>query len=290
MPPSPVPVSDLLSNWNDQMATAAKILGRSKHRQAVFETIYRGQKQIKTVKEIMRETGLSQVHVLNEGGKMDGLLVEKVPGGYRKKKDFATRYLQILRLARDPRKLKALPTKVSPRGAGKARITVAFPSPGRNARFISIDDIDSFSAVRRTSPAPNGIAPMLEQRLKSGFAKAIAEKGSFKDWGGEKSDLYTTRLRFGGRRVRAAIAFKGKGTKGKLVPKKMGKNGDQINRLFDEPAEVFLVIYNGQIDPSIISQMQAFAIGNALKGGRVRYGVVDRSDVARIVAAYPKCF
>lgn len=113
---------------------------------------------------------------------------------------------------------------------------------------------------------------------------------SFKDWGGEKSDLYSTRVKVGGKRLRAAIAFKGKATSGKLVPKKMGKNGDQINRLFDEPAEVFLVVYGGQIDSSIISQMQAFAMAQAMSGRKIYYGVIDGTDLGRLLAAYPKSF
>ena len=132
--------------------------------------------------------------------------------------------------------------------------------------------------------------PLPEKKLKGAFAKIIGEKGSFKDWGGEKSDLYSTKLRFKGQRVPAAVAFKGKATKGKLVPGKMGKNGDQINRLFDEPAAVFLVVYCGQIDSSIISQMQAFAIGKALSGQRISYGVIDASDIGRLAAGYPTHF
>jgi len=236
----------------------------------------------------MDATGLSQTHVLKEGGKMDGLLLEKIPNGYKKKKEFATRYKAILALARDKKKLDRLPTKTSHRGSVPAKITVSFPKAGQNAKFISIDDIDSFAAARKE--APNRMKPIAEKRLKRGFAKIIGESGKFKDWGGEKSDLYSTRVRIGGKRVRAAIAFKGKATTGKLVPGKMGKNGDQINRLFNEPAEVYLVVYVGQIDSSIISQMEAFAIGNALKGGNVFYGIVDGNDVSRLVSAYPQRF
>lgn len=43
-----VSVTDTLSNINDQMANAARLIGRSKDRQKVFEAIYRGKKQIKT--------------------------------------------------------------------------------------------------------------------------------------------------------------------------------------------------------------------------------------------------
>jgi hypothetical protein len=290
MAQSSIPVSDFLSNVNDQLAAAARILGRSKHRQAVFETIYRGQKQIKTIQEIMAKTHLSQTHVLKEGGKMAGLLVEKVPGGYRKKNEFATRYKTILAMARDKKKLDSLPTKTAPKLSVGGRITVSFPRLGQNAKLISIDEIESFSPVRTQDPPSKIGKPLREKKLKNAFAKIIGEKGSFKDWGGEKSDLYTTKLRWKGRKVAAAIAFKGKATKGKLVPKKMGTNGDQINRLFQEPAQIFLVVYWGQIESSIISQMQAFAIGNALKGGKVYYGVVDGSDLARLAAAYPDHF
>lgn len=286
MSPGPIPVTDLLSNWNDQITTAARIVRRSKDRQAVFEAIYRGNKQLKTVHEVMKITGLSQVRVLQEGAKLDGLLVIKVPNGYRKKKEFSTRYKQILSLARNKERLDRVPTKTSPKGT--RTVTVTFPRRGQDARFISVDDIDSFKDVRNVTA--NSAKPMKEEKLKKAFQNIIGEAGSFKDWGGERSDLFSTRLRIHGHRVPAAVAFKGKATKGKLVPGKMGKNGDQINRLFTEPAEVFLVVYPGPIDSSIISQMRAFAIGTALSGKRVSYGVVDGADIGRLQVAYPNFF
>jgi hypothetical protein len=36
--------------------------------------------------------------------------------------------------------------------------------------------------------------------------------------------------------------------------------------------------------------MQAFAIGNALKGNRIYYGVVDGADLSRLAEAYPNEF
>ena len=53
--------------------------------------------------------------------------------------------------------------------------------------------------------------------------RIIGETGRFKDWGGETSDLYTTRLRVGGGRKAAAFGFKGKGLTGVLTPARMGK-------------------------------------------------------------------
>lgn len=282
----PQPVTDFLSNYNDQLANAAGILGNSKHRQAIFETVYRGSKQMKTINEIMKETSLSQVHVLKEGGKMAGFLIEKVPGGYRKKKEFSTIYKKILSLARDKNKLRKLPTKISPAVYSKGRIIVNFSALAINARQITIDEIDSFSRIRGVNP-PSPIKNVSENAIKEKFKAIIGEEGKFKDWGGEKSDLYTTRVVYNGKRVPTAVAFKGRATSGKLVPAKMGKNGDQINRLFNEPAELFLVIYNGQIEPSVIEQMKAFAIAHAVGGHKIMYGVVDGNDLGRVFVAYP---
>ncbi len=286
--PSTIPVSDSLSNLNDQLANAAGIIGRSKHRQAIFSFIYGGQKQLKTVKEIMKATKLSQTHVLKEGGKMAGFLIEKVNGGYKKKREFSTLYKRILSLARDKKKLSRLPTKTSPKSINNLRIKVSFPSRAQNAHQITLEDIDSFSKTKNAGSVSLG--SISEKKIKNAFKHIIREKGSFKDWGGEKSDLYSTQVLMGHKRVPTAIAFKGRGTKGKLVPAKMGKNGDQIGRLFDEPARLFLVVYKDQIDSSIVSQMQAFAIGKAIGGQKIYYGVVDGNDLGKIASAYPKSF
>ena len=227
MPGSPVPVSDLLSNLNDQLVTAARILGRSKHRQAIFEYIYYGPKQVKTIQEIMNKTGLTQGHVLTEGGKMAGLLVEKLPGGYKKKRDFATRYKQILSMARDKKKLERVPTKTSSKIAVKGpKLSVAFPSVARNARLITVDDIDSFSKIGTL--ARKDVKALREKVVKKAFTRIIGEQGSFKDWGGERSDLYTTKVRFGGKRIAAAIAFKGRATTGNQCRRKWVPMGTRL--------------------------------------------------------------
>lgn len=285
----PLPVSDFLSNLNDQLASAARIIGRSKHRQAIFRAVYRGKKQVKTIGEIASAVKISPMHVLVEGGKMAGLLIEKVPGGYKKKNEFASRYKTVLAMAQNKKKLERVPTKTSPKASSNpANVIVSFPSSAKNAHFVTLDQIESFERAANQPTA--GTPALAEKKIKRAFAKIIGEQGSFKDWGGEKSDLYTTRIKLNGKRIRTAIAFKGKATSGKLVPAKMGKNGDQINRLFEEPAELFLIVYGGQIDPSIISQMQAFAIGKAIASRNVYYGIVDGTDLGRLIAAYPEHF
>jgi hypothetical protein len=286
---STVSVSDLLSNLSDQVVNSAKLMSGAKQRQSIFEAIYKGQQQEKSVQQIMKITNLSQIRVLNEGKKL-GPLVEKVRGGFRKKKELAPHYKKILALARDKTKLGKVPTKISPKiSAGELRITVGFPAAAGKALPITIDDIDSFAKAKHRSAGKLG--PVREELIKAAFASIVGEGGTFKDWGGEKGDLYSNKFRVKGARRAVAVAFKGKGTRGKLVPGKMGKNGDQIDRLFDEPAEVFLIVYCGQIDPSIISQMHAFAIAKkAMNGQKIYFGVIDDDDLGKLAAAYPHQF
>lgn len=285
-----VAVSDFLSNHNDQLVTAAKIVGRSKDRQKVFEAVYRGKAQIKTIDGINSTTGLSKIRILQEGGKMAPHLMEKVTGGYKKKPEFSTRYRSILTMARDRKIAEKLATKIKPESSGKRGVSVFFPPAAGRAESITIDDIDSFSKVKGSTIVV-GSTGLAEEKIKKGFQNIVKETGSFKDWGGERSDLYTTKFILKGKRIPTAIAFKGKGTSGKLVPAKMGKNGDQVGRLFSEPAQLFLVVYNGQIDSSVISQMKAFAIATALGGNnKVYFGVVDGNDLGRLMAVYPVSF
>ena len=260
---------------------------RAKQRQSVFEAIYKGQQQEKSVQAIMVTTNLTQIRVLNEAKKL-GPLVEKVKRGFRKKKELASHYKKILSLARDKKKLEKVHTKVSPKiQRNGVTVKVNFAAPAANATLITIDDIDSFSSAKKAKP----LKPIREELIKNAFARIAGDRGKFKDWGGEKSDLYTNKLRVKGMRRAVAIAFKGRGTSGKLVPAKMGVNGDQLDRLFDEPADVFLVVYCGQIASSIVSQMQAFAIAKkALAGQKVYFGVIDADDLGRIAAGYPNEF
>jgi hypothetical protein len=287
--PAAISVSDILSNLNDQLVNAANLMSGSKPRRSIFEAIYKGQKQEKSVQHIMKVTGLTQIRVLNEAKKL-GPLVEKVRNGFRKRKELASHYKKILYYARHKRKRESVPTKVSPKiKLGRnPPVRITFAPAAAKAIPITIEDIDSFSAAKKNAKK---FGRTREDLIKKAFARIVGEGGTFKDWGGEKSDLYTNKFRVKGARRAVAIAFKGRGTAGKLVPAKMGTNGDQIGRLFDEPAEVFLVVYCGQIESSIVSQMQAFAIAKKALGGQKAYfGVVDEDDLGRIAAGYPLAF
>ena len=249
----PIAVSDARSNPNDQIAHAANSLRSSPRRKKVFVEIYRGKKKAKTVAELMKAAKLTQVAVLQDGGKLSGLHIVnqiKVDGktAYEKDTFIATNKNKILALAGNLKKLKEYPTKYNqkPSGGGSGPLRVIVQGAKVQITPVTCDDFDQFAKAKKFKTAPK--KAISEKAFKAGVLKLIGDKGNFQDWGGEKNDLYTTKLKFKGQRRPVALAFKGPGMQGTLTPKKLGKNGDQIQRLFLSAAEIFIVQYHSQID------------------------------------------
>ena len=291
-----IQVSDPRSNAADQIAHAVQVLGRAAQRITVFRAIYTGKKSAKTVNEIATATGLDRVRVLQEGRRLaDNQIVRQLRAAgttaYEKDRFYAAHRDRILRLVQDPVASAALSTKRRPQPPPATSARIQVPRAYVRVQFTTIDQIDSFSRVGRLRIAPENLPILEEARFKNGVAAILNEDGQFHDWGGEKNDLYTTRLRISGVRRAAAFAFKGPATKGVLTPKKMGKNGDQIQRLFSSPATVFLIQYHGQIAESVLEQMEEFAKAKSVSIGEVVYfGVIDGNDSRRLMAAYKASF
>jgi hypothetical protein len=290
----PFPVSDLRSNANDQVAHAAKVIGRGKQKALIFEAVCRGRARAKTISTILETTGIPRQQVLNAAKQLvDNQVIHQTKKdgeiAYEKDGFYARHSRRILRLASNPRELERLPTKTNP-VAQSERIVLRVPRRQVKIHLITVDEVDSFARVKK-SRSPGDGGPMSERRFKEGMQRVLGEKGKFQDWGGEGNDLWTTRLRLSGKRRATAFAFKGRGTTGKLTPRKMGKNGDQIQRLFRSPADVFLVQYWGQIDESVVEQMQAFATAKSWAEGReIWFGVIDGDDSNRLIDSYPRHF
>jgi hypothetical protein len=291
---SAIAVSDSLSNTPEQIEQAAKAIGRSSGRRQVFEAIYFHKTKTKSVSDIVNKTGLTRKRVLEAGKRLaqKGVVRQTKKDGetaYEKIDFFHAHKQPILRLAASPKKLAKFPTK--------RRIVidlpkiVQIPSAGAKVTRITVDDIGSFGKVKKMKGAASLPKTMTENEFKHGIQAIVGEPGEFKDWGGEKSDLYSTRLRMNGKRLAAAFAFKGPGEKGKLVPGRMGKNGDQAQRLFQEDADVFIVQHWREIDPSVIDLLRNLAIAKSVTTGkRIWYGTIDGNDSERLRIAYPKKF
>lgn len=262
-------------------------------RRIVFSEVVRGKQKSKSVSEIAQRTRLSRKQVLTAGKYLadHDLVTQSTKDrdtAYQKVPLLAQNRQKVLSLATSARKLANFATKSNPVVTAFIRIRV--PQPLVRTKQVTINDFDSFRAARRAL-APQQPTRMLESAFKEGVAKILDEPGEFKDWGGEKSDLYTSRLVMSGKRYPAAFAFKGRGKSGKLTPARLGKNGDQIQRLFTTDAEVFIVQYWDQIDESVLTQMGAAAIAKSYATGKkIYYGVIDGQDSNRLIAAYAVAF
>jgi len=290
-----IDTTDIRSNAQKQIAHAVEVLGRSKDRRLVFEEIYRGKRATKTVDEIAERIGVNRKRILEEGlvlyksriigrTKVDGRLA------FIKDDFYSQHKAKILHLVTDKRARERFGSSTS-----KEKVTVISVPVARKSidvKQLTVDDIDSFQQVKSVKLAPDTkAAPILEENFQKGLQKILGEQGEFTDWGGEGDDLFSTRLLLNGKRTAVAFGLKGRGTKGKLTPKKLGRQGDQIQRLFRAPADVFLIQYWDQIQESVVEQMRLIAIArSSLDGRRIYYGVIDGQDTLRILEAYRECF
>lgn len=149
------------------------------------------------------------------------------------------------------------------------------------------EQIDAFAAIRdqdrANAAAIRALKEMSEEKVKNAIAAIIGEPFIPKDWGGEKSDLQTNQLSVGGKPCSAAFIFKGPAVRGELHPGKMGKNGDQLVRAFDEPVEVVIVQHCDKIANSVVRLAEALAYDPRQPR---RYCILDGADTARLLMAY----
>jgi hypothetical protein len=232
--------------------------------------------------------GAKALHDLN--------LLNRVAGSplrYSKRSDVSPEKRRLLALIRNPKKIAKIPTKRRPLNA----VSRASPNGFMRGRAIytTIDDIDSFARVKRIDKeeVPECLSPprLPEDAFKKGLENVLRERTRLKDWGGENLDIYSTNLTLNRRRVRAGFALKGPHKTGRLTPKKMGANGDQIDRLLSQPIDVAIVQYEGDIDASIHSLLEKLARDKARSENKnIYYCTINLLVSYRLRMAYPKAF
>jgi hypothetical protein len=125
-----------------------------------------------------------------------------------------------------------------------------------------------------------------EVNIKSAFAEIIGERTVPNDWGGEQSDLFSSYVMLSGKRISTAFALKGPAKFHPMTMTDLGKNGNQINRLFAEPAELLILQHCHEITPPVRDTMRAFA---QQMGNPRLYCLINGYDTLRILRAYGKC-
>jgi hypothetical protein len=288
-------VSDPSANAEEKIERAAKVIRASEQNKAVFKIIYSGSK-FKTIDDIKLKIPKFNTNTYKATNRLYGedIIDKKRVDGvvyYGKKEFYTTNRDRILKLSQNFKRLKNYPTKR--KLINIATKTKYFFQSKPNVKQLYIDDIDSFNKVRGIKHAnENGVNRIPERIINKGIC-SVVNSSEKKDWGGERNDIYTNNISFRGTRVSGAFALKGKAIKGRLVPGKMGKNGDQIQRLFEATADIYFVVHNNDVDERIVDLMQSLAIAKSTILGtrkKILFCVVDGKDLARLIKAYPVAF
>ena len=107
------------------------------------------------------------------------------------------------------------------------------------------------------------IANVPEQQVKELICNLLMEPSVPHDWGGEESDVLSANLVVGGRRYVGAFLLKGPARFHPMKPTDLGKNGDQIYRLFNIPAQIYVIQHCHSIGAAVRKQMEAFALARS---------------------------
>lgn len=165
---------------------------------------------------------------------------------------------------------------------------MGLPMPWASSIRVHPGSIDAFRRINGrivSKPELAAVRLLPEENVKNAFAEIIGEYFVSKDWGGERSDLFTSRLTVDGQPTTAAFIFKGPSVSGTMHPKHMGKQGDQLIRAFDEAADLIVVQHCNQIANSVVRMAESLAYD--LRRPR-RYCIIDGADTALILKAYGK--
>jgi hypothetical protein len=187
-----------------------------------------------------------------------------------------------------PNEVVAVPVFVGIRVRRGQQLFGSLPSstcevhPGSIDAFAQIagEDMPTRAQLRVLKSIP-------EAHIKDAVAELIREPMVPKDWGGERSDLFSSQVTVDGQRVSTAFLFKGPG--GGFQPmtfKHLGKNGDQIDRLYSEPADLLVLQHCHEVRAAVRGTMRAYA--NQMGNPR-RCCIIDGYDTLKILRAYGKC-
>lgn len=289
-------VTNPTADSSEKIQHAAELLKNSSQARAVFQAVYSSGKVWKTIEDIAEKVPSFNNKTKEAASRLahEGVIPFKSVGRrvlYGKDRFYMHRKQRILNLAANPGRLKAFPTKRN------QNVTVKVAS--HNVKFLTkpdaeqlyIDDIDSFKEVKKIKVGTAKDLKNVAERIINHGICTVLGSGEKNDWGGEKNDIFGT-IHLKGKRIATAFALKGKATSGTLVPKHMGKNGDQIQRLFESAALVHIIVYHSPVAETVYDLMRSQAVYKSVLNGNKKtyYCVIDGDDLSRLVTAYPDSF
>jgi len=158
---------------------------------------------------------------------------------------------------------------------------------------LYVEDIESFRKVRDINPATvvdvlnDGYLDRSEDSIQTALERILSVPFHKKDWGGELNDLYTANLIVNGTRHETAFLLKGNGLRSRVMEiKHCGANGDQLLRLCNSPAKLFVVQFVGNISEAVVSDIDGKVRQMRAEGKDAWYCIMDGQDTARVLRAY----
>jgi hypothetical protein len=181
--------------------------------------------------------------------------------------------------------IRAVPYVVGDLVAGSSMLSSPFLQtlelrPEAIAQFAGMDDdwFPSEAEFKRMSQVP-------EQAVKELLCSLLSEHSVPSDWGGEESDVLSANLMIDGRRHTGAFLLKGPAKFHPMKPTDLGKNGDQLYRLFNIPAQVYVVQHCHNIGAAVRKQAEAFALARTFVAP-CRIVFMDGVTTARLLRAH----
>lgn len=163
----------------------------------------------------------------------------------------------------DDETIRAVPYVVGDLVANSHAIT----SPFMPTLELRPEEIEQFAGVDETWVPTNDefrrMTMVPEQVVKELICSLLCEYSVPSDWGGEESDVLSANLVIGGHRRTGAFLLKGPARFHPMNPADLGKNGDQLYRLFNIPAQIYIVQHCHTIGAAVRKQAEAFALARS---------------------------
>lgn len=181
--------------------------------------------------------------------------------------------------------VRAIPYAIGDLVSGQPPVSLPFAS----TLELQPNELEQFASMDRTWMPSKAefarLADIPEHKVKELICRLLDEHDIPKDWGGEESDLFSGRLLIGGERKTSAFLLKGPAKFHPMTPRDLGKNGDQIYRLFNIPAQVYVIQHCHNIGAAVRKTVEAYALHRSFTAP-CRYVIMDGLSTAQLLRAH----
>ncbi|GJM17215.1 MAG: hypothetical protein DHS20C13_25420 [Thermodesulfobacteriota bacterium] len=153
-------------------------------------------------------------------------------------------------------------------------------------RGFEVTEHDHLFESNNDYVAYNGYLDVSEDDVQLAIERILKSPFHKEDWGGEENDLYSNYVAIDGIQNKLSVAFllKGNGLRKKQMQiRDLGKNGDQFIRLFQSPAELFVLQFVGNISENVIKDFIGKCRERRLQGIPTWGCIIDGTQTSKIM-------